>query len=98
MGKALDDIEAERRRQIDVEGFSPEQDDGYLSGQLAAAAASYAIHASLRASSSLGGNHLAPPIWPWSVAWWKPKKPRADLVRAGALIVAEIERLDRAAQ
>ena len=33
--------------------------------------------------------------WPWSLDWWKPKDPRRDLVRAGALIVAEIERLDR---
>jgi hypothetical protein len=36
-------------------------------------------------------------LWPWSVQWWKPKDRRRDLVRAGALIVAEIERLDRAA-
>lgn len=33
--------------------------------------------------------------WPWSREWWKPKNPRRDLVKAGALIVAEIERLDR---
>ncbi|EIP5489386.1 hypothetical protein LS178_001568 [Salmonella enterica] len=30
-------------------------------------------------------------------AWWKPKGARSDLVRAGALIQAEIERIDRAA-
>jgi hypothetical protein len=37
--------------------------------------------------------------WPkhWDLAWWKPKDPRRDLVRAAALIVAEIERLDRLA-
>jgi hypothetical protein len=36
-------------------------------------------------------------VWPWSREWWQPKDRRRDLVRAGALIVAEIERLDRAA-
>jgi hypothetical protein len=35
--------------------------------------------------------------WPWEDKWWKPKDRRRDLVRAGALIVAEIERLDRLA-
>ena len=29
-------------------------------------------------------------------AWFKPTTPRRDLVKAGALIIAEIERLDRA--
>lgn len=35
--------------------------------------------------------------WPkyWSWDWWKPKDPRRDLVRAAALILAEIERIDR---
>ena len=35
--------------------------------------------------------------WPkyWSWEWWKPKDPRRDLVRAAALIIAEIERIDR---
>lgn len=36
--------------------------------------------------------------WPkgWAWSWWKPKSPRRDLVRAAALLIAEIERLDRA--
>ena len=39
----------------------------------------------------------APFGWPhtWDASWWKPKDRRRDLVRAGALIIAEIERLDR---
>jgi len=35
--------------------------------------------------------------WPWAEKWWKPKNERRDLVKAAALILAEIERLDRAA-
>lgn len=34
--------------------------------------------------------------WPWNGRWWKPTNRRRDLIKAGALIVAEIERLDRA--
>ena len=37
-----------------------------------------------------------PSYWPWEPRWWKPKNPRRDLVRAAALLIAEIERLDRA--
>jgi hypothetical protein len=37
-------------------------------------------------------------LWPWHDDWWKPKDRRRDLIRAAALIVAEIERLDRAAK
>jgi hypothetical protein len=36
-----------------------------------------------------------PEMWPWSREWWKPRNSRRDLVRAAALIVAEIERVDR---
>lgn len=39
---------------------------------------------------------VVPRGWPWGSSWWKPKDPRRDLVRAGALILAEIERIDRA--
>ncbi|HCE9784511.1 TPA: hypothetical protein NH348_003290 [Pseudomonas aeruginosa] len=36
-------------------------------------------------------------FWPWDEEWWKPKSARENLVRAGALVLAEIERLDRSA-
>lgn len=36
-------------------------------------------------------------LWPWDWNWWKPTNRRRALVKAGALIVAEIERLDRVA-
>lgn len=36
-----------------------------------------------------------PDFWPWGDCYWKPKSPRQDLVRAAALLIAEIERLDR---
>lgn len=88
---ALDDIAAERRRQVQVEGWTAAHDDEYRFGKLAAAAACYALSATRRD----GGDEL-PPFWPFAPEWWKPKNRRRDLVRAGALIVAEIERLNRA--
>ena len=102
MSKALDDIAAERQRQISVEGWTPEHDDGHKPGDLVQAAVAYAAHAAVGAQ--VAGHRpetyqsVPPPrYWPWDREWWKPKDQRRDLVRAGALIVAEIERLDRAA-
>jgi len=34
-------------------------------------------------------------MWPWDSRGGSPKTRRHDLIRAGALIVAEIERIDR---
>ena len=38
-----------------------------------------------------------PKEWPWDAAWWKPATRQRNLVKATALIVAEIERNKRAA-
>lgn len=86
--QAIVDVLAERKRQIEGEGFDSEHDDMHDCGALARAAACYAM----------SGYHIGMPnAWPWSLSWWKPKDRRRDLVRAGALILAEIERLDRQA-
>jgi len=90
---ALDDIATERRRQITAEGWSPQHDDAHTTGELALAAGCYAI------GSQLDGerDRVFTRYWPWHKLWWKPGNARRMLVKAGALIVAEIERLDRAA-
>ena len=91
--QAVLDIAAERRRQIEAEGWTPEHDDAHKGGGMAFAAAAYAAHAH-------GGPAMSGSLWRWTgwaSKWFKPKNARADLVRAGALVVAEIERLDRAA-
>ena len=38
---------------------------------------------------------LRPLFWPWDGNRWKPSTPRNDLIKAAALLIAEIERLDR---
>lgn len=89
---AARDVLAERKRQIEVEGWTPARDDVYAMGALAKAAACYAAEAGFQ--NTEGG---IPSMWPWAAAWWKPTNARRDLIKAGALILAEIERLDRAA-
>ncbi|MBH3721636.1 hypothetical protein [Pseudomonas aeruginosa] len=87
MPKAWLDVQAERRRQITAEGWTPEHDDLYCAAELPRAAAAYILN---------GANDEAPAIWPFVAKWWKPRDARSNYVRASALILAEIERLDRA--
>ena len=94
MSKALEDIAAERQRQIDAEGWTPEHDDKHGGGELAIAAATYALHSAGRRMHRPGS---CPVNWPWDISWWKPTTPYRDLVKAAALIVAELERRNRAA-
>ncbi|CAI1602939.1 Uncharacterised protein [Serratia fonticola] len=88
---ALADVIAERQRQIDAEGWTPQHDDEHTGGEIADAAACYAR---LGSGWSFGGGLR---WWPWDKDWLKPSDPRRYLVKAGALILAEIERLDRTA-
>lgn len=84
----IEEIAAERERQQSGEGYSPKHDDAHAGGELASAAACYAL--GYRVPNGLNST-----LWPWRPEDFKPKNRRSDLIRAGALIVAEIERLDR---
>lgn len=92
----IEEIAAERQRQIDAEGWTPEHDDTHSNGEMAQAAGCYVAHASW--SRFEFNRDPWWQLWPWDLSWWKPKDKRRDLIRAAALIVAEIERLDRASQ
>lgn len=101
----IERIAAERQRQISAEGWSAAHDDAHDSGEMAVAALCYLanvvddIYPDLLASSApLHGPGSMPDVWPWSSGWWKPKTPVQDLVRAGALIAAEIDRRLRAGE
>lgn len=97
MSKAIQDIAAERQRQTSDEGWTAEHDDVFRNGEMAGAAACY-VMAGLKIGNDILRKQTADltfDLWPWARHWWKPKDRRRDLVRAGALIVAEIERLDR---
>lgn len=82
-------IAAERDRQVREEGWTFDHDDDHREGEMARAAACYALG---RADVTISGVYL----WPWENRWWKPAPRVRELFKAGALIAAEIDRLSRA--
>lgn len=88
--RAASDVILERLRQVHGEGFTLERDDAYTDAQLARAATCLLIPPA-GLPRRLQNLH-----WPFAQAWLKPGLVRDDLVKAAALILAEIERLDRA--
>lgn len=86
----LREIAKERVRQVTKEGWSEQHDDRYTNGELSRAAGSYVLHKYVEGAP--------PPMsWPWPDEWWKPSKDSKykDLIKAAALIVAELERMRR---
>jgi len=95
-------ITAERRRQRDVEGWTPEHDAEHTNGEMVSAARAYEAHALMLYAPNNPAAAPAvtePPVypyWPWGAGWWRPTWDDGgvrDLVKAGALIAAEIDRL-----
>jgi hypothetical protein len=99
-------IAAERQRQIEKEGWTPEHDASHDMGELSEAAVCYATVASAEARGSnvgewpvymFNGFNDSNLTWPFADKDWKPSDdPIRNLVKAGALIAAEIDRLQRA--
>ena len=88
-GAAL--IAEERQRQIEVEGYTLEHDAAHWESlDLVRAAVVYALPEPLR------GKHFS--LWPWDEEYWKPTPNDRvrELVKAGALIAAEIDRINAA--
>lgn len=96
----------ERKRQIYDHGYDADQDDGYTDQELALAAAAYLVDGThyedtkgVFTDCPSGSQHfLVPGCWPrgWHPAHFRPTTRRRTLIKAGALILAEIARLDRA--
>lgn len=85
---AIRDVINERQRQIEKEGWTEDHDKNHGVGELSQAGACYAIWAFKKPD-------YLPQLWPWDAEWWKHKDARKNLVRAAALIIAEIESCDR---
>jgi len=91
----------ERRRQIEKEGWTSEHDDVHRLGELSQAAHVYAEVASAQARGASSEEFPADMMvaegdWPFEECWWKPSPdPIRNLVKAGALVAAEIDRLQR---
>jgi hypothetical protein len=92
MKTAIELIKAERERQVSAKGWSAGHDDEHIQGELANAAACYALDPSTARTDRILGW-----AWPFDAEWFKPTPEDRirELVKAGALIVAEIERLQR---
>lgn len=102
MKTGIELIADERKRQVEEEGFTASHDAMLEAGELSQAAAYYANSAGLwimhakDLSLDLYPIHvrlMCNPVWPWPSETLKPQSPLRDLVRAGALIAAEIDRL-----
>ena len=86
MKNGIELISDERKRQIEEEGYSL-NDDKLLLGdsELTCAAIAYAMET---VNSTMAKNYF-----PWDKKFFKPKDKLRNLVRAGALIAAEIDKL-----
>lgn len=89
------DIQAERQRQMETEGFTDAHDDKNTDHEFIRAAWSY-MGQVIADDDQMDFQFMG--YWPdtWSPDWFKPTTSRRNLVKAGALIAAEIDRQDRA--
>lgn len=97
-------IAEERARQVNVEGWTTKHDDQHDLGELTEAALCYGTVAGAEIRGSCAeewpvGMFQANGClvdWPWDEKWYKPSDdPIRNLVKAGALFAAEIDRLQR---
>lgn len=93
-------IAQERERQMSVEGWDARHDTGHLKAELTQAAICYAADVAAKYETPKWRDELrslAIHFWPWDKQWWKPTPDDAirQLTKAGALIAAEIDRLQR---
>lgn len=83
MATGIELIIAERQRQVNQEGWTSEHDDKYINGELSKAAFCYQQ------------GHNKSKKWPWDKRYWKPTTEVRDHVKAGALLLADKERIER---
>lgn len=86
MTKAIEDVISERKRQIENNGYDHTHDDLHVNEQLITAAFAFAYGES--------------ELWPWDLESWNKvvahnHSKREMLVKSAALLIAEIERIDR---
>lgn len=96
MPTGIELIAAERERQVSVKSWDSKHDDEHFMGEMVGAAITYSAHAlGIINYHEVGGSDLIE-FWPWDEEDWKPSPdPIRNLVKAGALIAAEIDRLQR---
>ncbi len=93
--QALTSVAEERHRQVERHGFDQSRDDNYQRDELLRAAETYLAAGTMERITAAAVVRLAS-RWPWHQSTLKLADRRRNLVKAAALIVAEIERMDRA--
>lgn len=89
-------IACERQRQLRAEGYTPERDALHNHAEMVRAAKCYLLVADARVNRVPLPPCFFPKAWPWDHATWKPAdRAKRNLEKAGALIAAEWDRLDR---
>lgn len=96
MKTGIDLIAEERGRQLFQEKMTHSHDDHHREGELANAAVCYIASGQAQVFDGVPTPALLS-LWPFDASWWKPTKgdPIRDLVKAGALVAAEIDRIQR---
>ena len=97
MKTGIELIAEERKRQIEAEGYTKEHDAEHTDDSLARAAVCYAIPSVQRTYTYDPISKVRiPQFWPWDIKYWKPSPEDRikELVKAGALLAAEIDRLN----
>lgn len=91
MKTGIELIAVERQRQIEEECWTQEHDDQHDEGELALSACVYAMPNVCRTQLRIKA------LWPFAPKWFKPTAENRirELQKAGALIAAEIDRLQR---
>jgi hypothetical protein len=88
MKSGIELIRDEREKQIVKHGYTVQNDvETTTTGELIKAAESYI-------ESSEGFDGLGLDHWPWNKMYYKPESMKRDLIKAGALIAAAIDRLN----
>ena len=95
MKTGIELIAEERQRQIEKEGWTKEHDAQHIDNELAVAAASYAMPEGARTFMKTQDGNYLPIFWRFEAKWWKPcpQDRVRELIKAGALIAAEIDRI-----
>lgn len=100
MKTGIELIADERKRQIELEGWTAEHDAQHNEGELANAACVYAMTNDMISFMDADwGNDMYLHFWPFDLDWLKKDKTDEtekrirDLAKAGAMIAAEIDRL-----
>lgn len=90
-------IAAERQRQIEKKGHTVEQDDRYEDGELLHGAESYIEASKWHGEADFKRYDLDDSPWPWDQGFnpGEPVDAILCLTKAGAMLAAEIDRLQR---